>query len=193
MALRDEHRQVTRDKILQAVADLLTTEHPADVSIPAVAERSGVSLRTVYRHFPSKEQLLDAAAEMGDQRIAAGDEVEEMTLEALPAFLKRAWRNLVPMEGFLRAQLVSAAGRDIRRRRLTHHREALTRTLIRREVPLSRRDISRLADVMVFLTSAATFLELRDAYGYDLDAAADLMAWATRAVVERAASTKTVR
>ncbi|WP_051393451.1 TetR/AcrR family transcriptional regulator [Glycomyces arizonensis] len=50
--------------ILEATLDLLA-EHGtiADVSVEAVAERSGVSKATIYRRWPSKEALVAAAVE----------------------------------------------------------------------------------------------------------------------------------
>src|SRR5919202_2146998 len=64
-SLRQEHRAATRRRILRAVIDLLAEHHPAALSMPAVAARSAVSIPTIYRYFPTKEALLDAAAMFG--------------------------------------------------------------------------------------------------------------------------------
>src|SRR5215475_2588462 len=53
----------TREQILRTVAEMLGEGAAADLSVPEVARRSGVSLRTVYRHFPTREELLAAAGE----------------------------------------------------------------------------------------------------------------------------------
>ena len=42
---------------------------PAGVSMPAVAERAGVSVRTLYRYFPSKDDLQRYAAGWLDRRV----------------------------------------------------------------------------------------------------------------------------
>ena len=51
--LREAHRADTRERIVHALGEQLTEEHPAALSVPAVARRAGVSVATVYRYFPS--------------------------------------------------------------------------------------------------------------------------------------------
>ena len=40
----------------------------ADLSMPAIAREAGLSVRTIYRHFPTKRDLLIALGEHMDQR-----------------------------------------------------------------------------------------------------------------------------
>src|SRR5919108_6446705 len=68
LSLREQHALATRERILGAVADLLELGDPEDPTVPAVAEASGVSLRTVYRYYPTRELLLEAAGRwIGDK------------------------------------------------------------------------------------------------------------------------------
>ena len=46
--LRQEQAQATADRIMAALCELLIEDRPASVSIPAVAKRARVSVRTVY-------------------------------------------------------------------------------------------------------------------------------------------------
>ncbi|MEH7286107.1 TetR/AcrR family transcriptional regulator [Priestia megaterium] len=43
-----------------AVASVVVTEHGADASLRDIARRAGVGLGTLYRHFPTREALLEA-------------------------------------------------------------------------------------------------------------------------------------
>lgn len=52
----------TRKQILDAAAILLRADGPDKLTFDAVARRAQVSLRTLFRHFPNREALLDAAA-----------------------------------------------------------------------------------------------------------------------------------
>lgn len=45
---------------LLATARAVITEHGADASLREIARRSGVGLPTLYRHFPTREALLEA-------------------------------------------------------------------------------------------------------------------------------------
>jgi AcrR family transcriptional regulator len=59
---REEAARQTREKILQATADLLTESGIRGVTIEAVASEAGVSRVTVYDHFQNKAGLLEALA-----------------------------------------------------------------------------------------------------------------------------------
>ena len=57
--LRADARR-NRDAMLAAVRHLLATHGP-DLSMDAIAESAGVAVGTLYRHFPTKTDLLRAA------------------------------------------------------------------------------------------------------------------------------------
>jgi AcrR family transcriptional regulator len=52
--------EATRQKLLRAALELYTTAGFRDTTTPAIAERAGVAEGTIYRHFSSKEDLLNA-------------------------------------------------------------------------------------------------------------------------------------
>jgi AcrR family transcriptional regulator len=51
----------TRERLIRAALDLYTTAGFLRTTTPALAERAGVAEGTIYRHFKSKEDLLNAA------------------------------------------------------------------------------------------------------------------------------------
>jgi AcrR family transcriptional regulator len=57
----------TRDRILEAASKLFYGDGVHAVSIDAVAERAGVTKRTFYYHFRSKDDLIAAYLEIRDQ------------------------------------------------------------------------------------------------------------------------------
>ena len=62
---------------LLAVAGDVVTEQGAEASLRDVARRAGVGLGTLYRHFPSREALLDALLRTSfDELAALADELE---------------------------------------------------------------------------------------------------------------------
>ncbi len=61
-ALREEQVEATRARILDAAVAVLA-EDLTGLTMPAVAKAAGVSLPTVYRHYPDKRALLDAAVQ----------------------------------------------------------------------------------------------------------------------------------
>jgi len=63
MKVRQRQTEQTRTAILEALAAEITESGMLDFSIQAVADRAGVTHRTVYNHFPTREELNDAFAE----------------------------------------------------------------------------------------------------------------------------------
>ena len=59
---REAQAAATRERILDATIEILG-DGLADLTVPAVAKRSGLSVPTVYRYFGDKEALVDAAAD----------------------------------------------------------------------------------------------------------------------------------
>ena len=57
----------TRRRITEAAMELHTSVGPARTTISAVAERAGVQRHTVYRHFPTEEELFAACSAHFDE------------------------------------------------------------------------------------------------------------------------------
>lgn len=53
----------TRQKLLEAASKLVAEESLAQLSIENIADKAGVSRRTFFQHFPSKDHLLAAVVE----------------------------------------------------------------------------------------------------------------------------------
>src|ERR1700750_2376593 len=64
------------DKIVE-VARVLFREKGADASLDEIAKRAGVGPGTLYRHFPTRDALLDAIMQNWVERV---DEAGEKTL-----------------------------------------------------------------------------------------------------------------
>jgi AcrR family transcriptional regulator len=63
IAMRTKARPSTRERIVSASYDLFTTRGIRDVAMDDVAASSGVAKATLYRHFPSKNELAIAFLE----------------------------------------------------------------------------------------------------------------------------------
>src|SRR5690349_8916555 len=57
--LRESQLQITRRRILEAMAHLVTDSGAPAVTHASLATVAQVSERTVYRHYPTKEKLWD--------------------------------------------------------------------------------------------------------------------------------------
>jgi len=80
-----------RERILE-VAKLAFTRTGTDVSLDEVAKQAGVGPGTLYRHFPTREDLLEAVYRTEVERLAAAQEEFSATLSPVEAL--RAWMML---------------------------------------------------------------------------------------------------
>jgi AcrR family transcriptional regulator len=69
MTLADEQRDMARSRILRAAMSVLA-ERGLAATVDDVAEAAGVSRRTVFRHFATRDGLFAAAIREGMQRYA---------------------------------------------------------------------------------------------------------------------------
>jgi AcrR family transcriptional regulator len=70
---RAQAKADTRERILEAVVRVILEQGIHAFSVQNVAERSGISHRTVYRHFASREGLLEGLSEsLQESLLAAG-------------------------------------------------------------------------------------------------------------------------
>jgi AcrR family transcriptional regulator len=65
--MMDSKQPSARDRILKAAAHLFYLEGIRSVSVDAVAERAGVTKKTIYYHFSSKDELIAEYLALRDQ------------------------------------------------------------------------------------------------------------------------------
>ncbi|MEU7838091.1 MULTISPECIES: helix-turn-helix domain-containing protein [unclassified Nonomuraea] len=74
---------------LLAVARAVVTEQGADASLRDVARRAGVGLGTLYRHFPTREALLEAMLRASFDELAA--QAGELATSSSPGDALVSW------------------------------------------------------------------------------------------------------
>jgi len=184
--LRATHKRMTRDRIVRAVADLVAEAHPASVSVPAVAERAGVGVATVYRYFPTKEALLDASAMvLGEDGTIATLEAYPTSFDEVTSVLAGQFASIARNIGLARNQLASPLGRQLRQVRWEAKQVAVAKALEGSGIDPASPEGQRFAAVADVLTSSTAVLELHDKARIPIDVAAEYVLWALGAL-ERA-------
>jgi AcrR family transcriptional regulator len=180
--MRADHRDRTRRAILEAFVTILHEDNPSTVSMPAVARRAGVSVRTLYRYFPDKDTLMNAASGWYD--VDARDAVGgSLTGDTLRGYLNELWSLLAANIPAVRAEHAGGPGRELRRRRLERSRQELAGQLPP-GIPVERR--AEVIDMLVAVTSSSMMLELVDRMGHDPERAAGLMARVVELIIHDA-------
>jgi AcrR family transcriptional regulator len=161
--LRAKQAEDTRDLIIAAVGEELAAGGIDVLSVERVADRAGVSPRTVYRHFPTRESLLDS---VGKWVVTRTRELPDpLTAEELPVAIVASFESFDRHETMMRGFLATAGGRQfrahMRRKRLSRINAAL-------DVALAGVDPARARStkaIIGHLCSAATWQALKDEAG----------------------------
>jgi AcrR family transcriptional regulator len=184
--VRTRQLAATRQRIARAVAEVVVSEGAALLSFPLVADRAGVSLRTVYRHFPNKDALVTAALEAGSERTVSAFPSGERSVPRLRELIRALWAELDENRDLVLAQQTTPAGRALRGERLRRRRDEI-RASLSDDVPgLDEAGYDRLAALCTVLFSSHLLVDLTDELGVDRDTAAGLAAYALEATCERA-------
>jgi len=80
-----------RDRILEVAKDAFT-KFGAEASLDEIAKQAGVGAGTLYRHFPSREALIEAVYRTEVEKLAAAERNFAETMPPIEAL--RAWMML---------------------------------------------------------------------------------------------------
>jgi AcrR family transcriptional regulator len=162
-SLRARQKSATRDLILEAVGRCLSDRALEALSFADVAQEAGVGLRTVYRYFPTKEALLDAAWTW--LHAAIGIDAFPDTAEELIALPARVFPLFDAREGIIRGMLASPQGREVRLA-VNSARQAAIRQAVRDGAgDLPEPAFTRLCAAVQLLYSATGWVTMRDYWG----------------------------
>lgn len=164
-SLRDAHKDLTRERILEAALDCLNDEELDQLTVEGVAARAGVTKRTIYRHFATREDLLKATWPQMQKRVGsrgfpstARDAVQK-PLALFPTF--------DAMAGAVRASAFSRAGRELRLSVNDARRKASLAAAKDARPDLSGPALVRLAAVIQLLNSSAAWAVMKEFWDLD--------------------------
>jgi AcrR family transcriptional regulator len=107
-------RDRTRRAILEAMADVITDTSGIGFSVQAVADRAGVTHRTVYNHFPTREALCEGFSAYVDELLVSTGTIDPPPavpqLEELPVIINTLYKALALRERYARAYVMLMIG-----------------------------------------------------------------------------------
>jgi AcrR family transcriptional regulator len=185
MGTRQQAKTATRDVIIRAAIDTFMAERSFAITLPSVAERAQVTVKTVLRHFGSRDSLIDAAwaqayDEVMTERVPPQGE-PEAALKVLIAHYERRGGVVLAMladETDPRAARMNNAGR-------LAHREWVEQVFTDR-LPATAVGRTRLVDVLVVATDVYAWKLLRLDRGLSVDDVTDRMLLMTESLLAQA-------
>lgn len=187
MSSRQQAKSATRDTIIKAAIDTFMAERSFAVTLPAVAERADVTVKTVLRHFGSRDALVEAAwlqayGEVMAERTPPPDDSDGALGVLIEHYERRGAMVLAMLaeESDPRALRMTNAGR-------LGHREWVENVFSQR-LPDSNDARYRIIDVLVVATDVYAWKLLRLDRGLSVDDVHDRMHMMTEALLAEAAT-----
>jgi Transcriptional regulator len=186
----DRQRESTRSAILDSAMALLRETPEETVSHEAIADRSGIAPRTVYRHFPKRGDLVGAL--WGRLRTETGTEWPGSEAD-IARSVKAQFAQFEKHEALVRASIIASATTDYPQHGSAEGRAAFAKSLAAVTRDLSAAESRRLVAVCVAIYSAPFWQMLRDRGKLSAVEAREAAASALDAVISAAKSGKAVR
>jgi AcrR family transcriptional regulator len=168
-SLRLQQQERTQEAIRSAAQDLILEGRIHSFTIQEIAERAGVSYPSVYRHFPSREAILDHLVNWGAEFFVQNQPPYPETLDDLPSWAENTIDVLLDYLPLIKAMDVLLAGKQVHAR--TRERDELFLQLVRQTAPdLPEQSLIGATSVLRILSSASTWAQLKLRYGLEKDA-----------------------
>jgi AcrR family transcriptional regulator len=182
MGTRQRAKDSTRDAIVRATIDAFMAERSFAITLPTIAERAKVTVKTVLRHFGSREAVIEAAwaqayDEVMAERTPPPGDLEGALKVLIAHYERRGSIGLVMLadENDPRAVRMNSAGR-------LAHREWVEEVFADR-LPEQAAARTRLVDVLVVATDLYAWKLLRIDRGLSVDDVHDRMLLMTEALL----------
>lgn len=181
--LRKAQAEATRTKILDALVEVLA-EGVDTLSVPAVAERAGVSVGTVYRHFGDKAGMLKALMPYTQTRSGIEIDSTPESLDEMREAVGQIFRHFENTDDLLRAAFASRIGREVRIKWSTERLQLMKEALQQLEPGLESNQLDHMAKLVLILITSEAYQQWKDRLGLSPEEAADEVLWAIETLIK---------
>jgi AcrR family transcriptional regulator len=172
--LREKQAEQTRERIVDALFEQVLDTQRNDFAIAEVAERAGVSERTVYRHFPTRDDLIRAVDERY-QNLPAPEPPKSVS--DFPRHVGDLYGWFAENEELVEAAHVAGIGRELHQRARARRGEMARRVMDEMFAPLPKRERKILFAVVRSMFGSAIWRAMRDEAGLTNDEAREAATW----------------
>lgn len=181
--MRRRQQEITRGRILEAVAAIIAEGRIFGFTMQDVADRAGVSYASVYHHFPTRESLLEACYEVGAKIVGQSISFTSLSLDEIPAVAAKAAamfeENAAIVEAFTMALAAGNIQPESRRQR-----DQVLQKMVTESAPHLEPEVARQVTAIIgHLHSSLTWVTLRQRFGLDAEETAAALTWALRTLI----------
>ena len=178
--LREQQAETTRERILEAMMELLGREGMGAFSVGRLAAHAGVSEPTIYRHFGSREGLIEAWSKWFEAR--RGHPGFPDTLEGLVAAPPALFRYFSENAEYIRAS-ETAEAHDLIQPARSRRRRAMAKLIAPLTASLEPGEAQAVQQVVAMLLGSKAWRTICDDGGVPPEAAGRVIARTLRALV----------
>lgn len=182
---REQGKADTRDRILDALVRVVLDDGIHAFTVQNVAKKAGVSHRTVYRHFETREDLLEGlGARLEAQTTGSGVPGQPRTLDDLREAIEPSFRSFAELEDVNRAYVITslALGLQVAGRK---RRTAAFEKVIRGAFPnLTRAEVREAATMIRTVAGSRGWYLLTVEGGLDSAAAGRAAGWTVQTLLD---------
>ncbi|MEZ4594390.1 MAG: TetR/AcrR family transcriptional regulator [Chloroflexota bacterium] len=186
--LREQQKQETRARILEGLIAVMA-DGLVEVSIPAVAEASGVSIPTIYRYYPNKPALMAALPIYLAQKIGAPPLRPEPDLASYLNALNEFYARADNIDATMQAAAMSEAAVNLRRTTRPERLQMIEQMLRPYTIHLPPAEQEKLRNVVLILATSAVMKAFTDYLELSWEEAAKQATWAIDMLVKGVAAT----
>jgi AcrR family transcriptional regulator len=175
----------TRELILKTFARMVVDDGVHDVSIQQVADRAGITHRTVYRHFASRQELIEELARWLDRRLAErGGIIVPVTIDQFPSAIAHNSRLFDEDAELVAALAIVTWG--VRQPTISQQRrtESIANAMAPVTTHLNPAHATAVAAVARYLASSRTWLTFREEFGLTGAEAGPVIAWVVQTMID---------
>lgn len=183
-ALRSKQQELAREMILRATAEAAAEDPLLGFSMQEVACRADVSLRSLYRHFPTRRRLFEALHDWGADHADVAGLVEPLeVLEDLPAVAHELFVRFETDRAVVRAGVISSLSMGAQPERQREWDRMAERLFQDSGLKLGEAEAREAFAVVRLLFTGRVWLSLTERFGLDTRAAADAVEWASSTLI----------
>ena len=180
--LREAQTEETRRRILDALASVMA-EGVETLSVPAVAERAGVSVGTIYRHFGDKAGLVRGLMPHAIQRTGTVVGPVPTSIEEMDEIFRKVFHHFESADDLIRAAFASRMGRTARIEWSEERLEIIKESLRHLKPDLTPDQLDHFAKTALILTTSDVYREWKERLGLTPDQVADEVMWVIRTLL----------
>lgn len=179
--LRDEQQELTRSRIVAAAADLVRQGRIHSFTIGDVAVRAGVSYGSVYRHFASRERLLEELYE-SFQHVPGRPSVPD-SLEDVPGSLHALIAHFEEVADVALGGAMAMTAMGVVPQTQREHDQAVGQLVAAANPDLTPDEVRARAAVLRLLGGSLGWAILRQRFELNAEATSSALTWALEALV----------